>query len=94
LPLPPLILCPIIAIVLANMIECGNYFLDFSLGFDPSKSSECNLRHFYAPTVEDPLPRSMQIGAQVFYITSLFHYYMEGKVWKRDAIHRHSVRFA
>lgn len=94
LPLPPLLLCVPLAILLAGSVECGAYMLDFGLGFDPASSSECFLNHFYTPTIENPLPMSMQIGLQIMFICGFFHYYIEGFVWKREAIHRHSVPFS
>lgn len=93
LPIPPLILCPIIAIVLANSIECGAYFTDLLLGFDVTATSECMLKRVYAPTPDNGLPLSMQVGMQIMFVCGLFHYYIEGFVWKREAIHRHSVKF-
>jgi hypothetical protein len=94
LPIPPLLLCVPLAILFATSVECGSYLLDFSLGFDPSQTSECALNHFYTPTVENPLPGSMQLGLQIMFICGFFHYYIEGFVWKREAIHRHSVPFS
>lgn len=94
LPIPPLLLCPILAIALANSIECGAYLFDFTLGFDPGANSECALTHVYKPSVENALPMSMQVGLQIMFICGFFHYYIESFVWKREAIHRHSVRFS
>ena len=93
IPLSPLILCPVIAIVLANFIECSAFFIDLSLGFNVLASSECQLSRIYQPHVSNGLPFSMQLGMQVMFICGLFHYYIEGFVWKRDAIHRHCLSF-
>ena len=93
-PLSPLIICPILAITFAASLECGAYVLDFGLGFDPANSSECFLNHYYTPTVDNPLPVSMQIGIQLMFICGFFHYYIESFVWKRESIHRHSVTFS
>jgi len=35
----------------------------------------------------------LKIGVQVLFIFGLFHYYIEGFVWKKDGIHRHSLKF-
>lgn len=95
IPLPIVLLCPLLAVLAANSIECGAYLLDFGLGFNPVEgSNECALKHFYAPSVLEPLPASMQVGLQILFITGFFHYYIEGFVWKREAIHRHSVSFS
>ncbi|NRB42121.1 MAG: hypothetical protein HRU20_27235 [Pseudomonadales bacterium] len=61
LPLPPLLLCPLLAIGIANTLELYASLLFFKM--------------FY-------------------FICSFFHYYIEGFVWKRDAIHRHAVSFS
>ena len=94
IPLTPLLLCPILAIVLANSIECGAYFLDFGLGFNPANNTDCFASHFYRPEVEQPLPDQMRVGLQILFISGLFHYYIEGFVWKRESLHRHSVSFS
>ncbi len=60
LPLPPLLLCPILAIGIANVLELYSGLIFFKM--------------FY-------------------FICSFFHYYIEGFVWKREAIHRHAVTF-
>jgi len=93
LPLSPLLLCPILAILVANALECSAYMLDFSLGFDPSVNSDCFMRELYVPQVTEPLPDPMRIGMQILFISGLFHYYIESFVWKREAIHRHSLSF-
>ena len=93
LPFAPVILCPLIAIVLANAVECGAYFLDFSLGFNPAVNSECFATHFYTPAVANPLPDHMRIGMQIMFICGFFHYHIESFVWKRESIHRHSLTF-
>ncbi|NRB40491.1 MAG: hypothetical protein HRU20_18820 [Pseudomonadales bacterium] len=93
IPLTPFVLCPIIAIILANFIECSAFLLDLSLGFNVLGSSECQLGRIYQPEVSNGLPFSMQVGMQIMFICGLFHYYIEGFVWKRDAIHRHALSF-
>jgi hypothetical protein len=94
LPFTPVILCPIIALLLANSIECAAYFVDFSLGFNPALNSECFASHFYTPLVTNPLPDHMRIGMQIMFICGFFHYHIEGFVWKRESIHRHSIAFS
>lgn len=93
IPLPPLLLCPLLAIAAASFIECGTFFADIFLGFDTSLSSECVMKQGVEPSFSNGLPMSMQIGMQVMFVCGLFHYYIEGFVWKREAIHRHSVSF-
>lgn len=93
LPFSPLLLCPVLAIVLANSIECGAYLLDTVLGFYPKGNGDCFIQRFYAPDRSNGLPFNMQIGLQIIFIVSLFHYYVEGFVWHRDSMHRHSVKF-
>lgn len=94
IPLPPLLLCPVLAIAAASFIECGSFFADLSLGFDTRLSSECVMKQGYEPSFSNGLPVSMQIGMQIMFVCGLFHYYIEGFVWKREAIHRHSVTFS
>lgn len=60
LPIPTLILCPILAIGVANTILL--------------------------------VPEN--IIAPFLFMCGFFHYYLESFVWKREAIHRHSVKFA
>ena len=93
LSIPPIILCPLLAIVLANSVECGAYMLDVGLGFSHI-ASECVVSRFYHPVVENGLPLSMQVGLQIMFICGFFHYHIESFVWKREAIHRHSVAFS
>ena len=94
LKIPPLVLCPILAIVLANTIECGAFLFDMNAGFVQS-ASECVMNRFYTPaTPANGLPQSMQLWLQIMFICGFFHYYIEGFVWKREAIHRHSVTFS
>ena len=94
LRIPPIVLCPILAIVLANFVSCGSYLIDASLGIGTGGTLGCSLREFYRPDVFHlGLPNSMGISMQIMLITGFFHYYLEGFVWKRDAIHRHSVQF-
>ena len=94
LPFAPVILCPLIALFLANFIECSAYFIDFGLGFNPAVNSECFATHFYAPTVENPFPDYMRFGMQIMFACGLFHYHIESFVWKRESIHRHSISFS
>lgn len=92
LGIPPLILCTLLAIVVANTVQCGSYLFDSWLGF--VSVSECALSHFYTPsTAANPLPQTMQIWLQIMFICGFFHYYIEGFVWKRDSIHRHAIAF-
>lgn len=93
LRVPPLILCTLLAIAVANSIQCGAYLFDTWLGF--KSVSECAIQHYYTPaTAENPLPHSMQLWLQILFICGFFHYYIEGFVWKRDAIHRHAIKFS
>lgn len=92
-PLSPILLCPVLAIVLANTVECGFYLLDVSLGFYAKGTGDCIIQHYYAPSSTNGLPFTMQMGLQVVFIVSLFHYYIESFVWRRESIHRHSVQF-
>lgn len=92
LGVPPLILCTLLAIVVANTVQCGSYLFDSWLGF--VSVSECALSHFYTPsTAANPLPQSMQIWLQIMFICGFFHYHIESFVWKRDSIHRHAIAF-
>ena len=75
IPLPPLLLCPLIAIGIANGIESGTAVVDNLLQVSGA-------------------PNLLQISAQVIFIASFFHYYIESFVWKRESIHRHSVSFS
>lgn len=93
LPLSPLLLCPILAIFVANFMECGVYLLDTALGFYAKGNGDCFLQEYYAPDRRNGLPFNMQLGLQLLFVVSLFHYYVEGFVWHRDSIHRHSVKF-
>ncbi len=93
IPLAPVILCPLLAIALATFVECGAYFIDFGLGFNPALNSECFATHYYTPSVENPLPDYMRVGMQIMFICGFFHYHIESFVWKREAIHRHSISF-
>lgn len=93
LKIPPLILCPLLAILVANSVECGSYLVDAWMGF--GSASECVLQRFYTPaTPANALPQSMQLWLQIMFICGFFHYYIESFVWKREAIHRHSVSFS
>lgn len=93
LRVPPLILCTLLAVVLANFIQCGAYLFDTWLGFQ--SVSECAIKHYYTPaTAENPLPHSMQLWLQILFVCGFFHYYIEGFVWKRDAVHRHAIKFS
>ncbi len=92
--LAPVVLCPLIALFLANFIECGAYFIDFGLGFNPALNSECFATHYYSPNVENALPDHMRLGMQIMFICGFFHYHIESFVWKRESIHRHSISFS
>lgn len=93
LKISPLILCTLLAVFVANSIECGAYLIDTWLGFQ--SVSECALQHFYTPASEaNVLPQSMQIWLQIMFVCGFFHYYIEGFVWKHDAVHRHAIKFS
>lgn len=93
LHVPPVILCTVLAVIVANFIQCGAFLFDSWLGFQ--SDSECAISHYYTPaTAENPLPHSMQLWLQILFICGFFHYYIEGFVWKRDAIHRHAIKFS
>ena len=79
IPLSPLILCPILALVLANSIECGSVLLDSP--FTPLESTAA-------------LNYRMGLWMQISLTIGFLHYYIEGFVWKRDSLHRHSVSFS
>lgn len=92
--IPPLLLCPILAVIAANSVECGAYLADVMIGFNFGQGeTECFIHDFYTISYENPLPATMKIGLQIMFIGGFFHYYIEGFVWKREAIHRHSVKF-
>ena len=93
--IPPLVLCPVLAIVLANSIECGAFFTDMLIGFGADFTfTECVMKHGWTQreSLVD-IPLSMQVGTQILFVCGLFHYYIESFVWKRDSIHRHAVKF-
>jgi hypothetical protein len=96
IPIPVMFLCPLLAIALAHSVQCGSFYIDLFLGFDEGAKAfnECPLTRFYEPTGENNgLPVYMQLWAQIMFICGFFHYYIEAFVWKREAIHRHSVSF-
>ncbi len=93
IPISPLLLCIPLAILVANGIECGFYLVDSALGFDTRGISECFFRKDYRTNDLNHLPASMALWAQVLFIASFFHYYLEGFVWRQDSIHRHAVNF-
>ncbi len=93
LPVAPIVLCSVLAVFLANAIECGTYLADVFMGFYAKGSSECFIGNFYAPRATNDLPFYMRLGLQVTLIVALFHYYIEGFVWRRESIHRHAVPF-
>ncbi len=74
-PLSPLLLCPLLAIGLANGIQGSTAFVD----------------QFF---IVSGFPSVLQISTQIVLIASLFHYYIESFVWKRDSLHRHHVGFS
>lgn len=93
LGVPPLILCTLLAIAVANSLQCSGFLLDSWLGF--KSISDCAISHFYTPaSPTNALPESLQIWLQIMLITGFFHYYIEGFVWKRDSLHRHHVSFS
>ncbi len=94
LPLSPILLCFPLALLLANGIECGSFMFDTSLGFSGSLNSNCFVKEFYNPAANNGLPGSMKLWMQILFITGFFHYYIESFVWRRESIHRHSVKFA
>lgn len=97
IPVPIWVLCPILAIVLAHSIQCGSFVADLFLGFgDTAKAfNECPAVGYFDTTpASNGLPSNMQLWAQVMFICGLFHYHIEAFVWKREAIHRHSVSFS
>lgn len=93
IPIQPIFLCFIAAILLANSIECGAQVMDSWLGFQFSIADKCGIDSVFSSEANG-LPTSMRISLQLIYITGLFHYYIESFVWKRDSIHRHSVKFS
>jgi hypothetical protein len=96
IPIPILFLCPILAIVIAHSVQCGSLYIDLLLGFDKAafELNECPFDRYYQPTgINNGIPPYMQFWAQIMFICGLFHYHIEAFVWKREAIHRHSVAF-
>lgn len=93
IPMTPLLLCPLLAIVLANSIECGTMWLDTLLGSGRWVPDKCMMVPAEPLLFDGQVPGSMSLWIQVFFITGFFHYYIEGFVWKRESIHRHSVGF-
>lgn len=94
IPLSPFVLCPLLAIFLANSIECGSILFDTLMGTAHSLPQKCLLDPLPALQFTRDVPGSMALWIQVTFIIGFFHYYVEGFVWKRDSIHRHSVRFS
>ena len=93
-PLTPLMLCPLVAIVLANSVECSTMWIDTLIGSSATLPQKCLLEPAMALPLADRVPGSMALWLQVFFITGFFHYFIEGFVWKRESIHRHSVGFS
>lgn len=93
IPLKPLLLCSLLAMVVAMSFQCTLFFIDIGIGFSGYGGGECIVQNYYAPEGTTTLPQSMRLGVLLFFICGLFHYYIEGFVWKRDSIHRHSVTF-
>lgn len=90
--LPPLILCVLLAIVVANAVQCGGFYLDGWLGLQ--SSGDCFMSMYYTPaSPTNALPESMQIWLQIMLITGFFHYYIEGFIWKKGSLHRQHVSF-
>ena len=96
IPIPIIILCPILAIVIAHSAQCGSLYIDLMLGFDKAAFdlNECPFDRYYQPEgIDSGMSPYMQFWAQIMFICGLFHYHIEAFVWKREAIHRHSVSF-
>lgn len=96
LPIPVLFLTPLLAVAVAHTIQCGSFYVDILLGFDQAAVdvNECPLDRFYQPTgLDNGISPSMQLWTQIMLICGLFHYHIESFVWRREAIHRHSVSF-
>ncbi len=96
IPIPVLFLCPILAMVIAHSVQCGSLYIDLLLGFDKAafELNECPFDRYYQPQgIDSGIPPYMQFWAQIMFICGLFHYHIEAFVWKREAIHRHSVSF-
>jgi hypothetical protein len=96
IPIPILFLCPILAMVIAHSVQCGSLYIDLMLGFDKAAFdlNECPFDRYYQPQgIDSGIPPYMQFWAQIMFICGLFHYHIEAFVWKREAIHRHSVSF-
>lgn len=96
IPLPIMFLTPVVAIVLAHTVQCGSLYVDLLLGFDNAafELNECPFDRYYQPTgINNGISPYMQFWAQIMFICGLFHYHIEAFVWKREAIHRHSVSF-
>ncbi len=91
IPLAPWLLCPVLAISVAAMMECGATWFDATMGFNVVMPEKCMFD--VTPSASNGLPDSMKLWAAILFSVSLFHYYIESFVWKRESIHRHSVRF-
>ena len=95
LPLPSLIICPLLAITLANSISCAAHIADAITGLTAIAegcASDIGVNSLF--TVSDKWPGYMQIYMPLTFICGFFHYYIESFVWKRESIHRHSVSFS
>lgn len=92
LKLSPLILCVVMAVVIAQLLQCGSFYLDAWLGFQPV--SVCLGSAIYTPEIKNTINnQSMQVWLQLSLIAALFHYYVESVIWKKDSLHRHYVNF-
>ncbi len=94
IPIAPLLLCPILAVVLANSIECGSLLLDSLLGVVNSVPDKCVLDPFAPLESTSNLNLRTGLWVQISMAIGFLHYYIEGFVWKRDSLHRHSVAFS
>lgn len=94
IPVTPLFLCPILAVVLANSIECGSLLLDTLLGVTNALPDKCIVNPFSPLESTAGLNLRTGLWVQISMAVGFFHYYIEGFVWKRDALHRHSVAFS
>ncbi|RLU01068.1 hypothetical protein [Ketobacter sp.] len=93
IPLTPLLLCPLLAILLANSIECGSMLVDTLLGTSNQLPQKCFMDPAAPLSFSRDLPGTLSLWLQVLFICGFFHYFIEGFVWKRESIHRHSVGF-
>ncbi len=93
IPISPIFLCFPLAVVLASGVDCGFLLIDVNLGFSGTFQSACFFQDSYRPDWRNGLPSSMKLWIQAMFIITFFHYYIESFVWRRESIHRHSVKF-